>query len=99
MPNHVHLLFKVLDMPMSKLVQGWKGYTTREANKLLRLKGKLWQDGYWDTYMRDDAHELRSRRYIERNPVKAGLAHAAREWQWGSARRRDAYERLCLIEG
>ena len=98
MPNHVHLLFQVLDIPMSKLVGGWKSYTTREANKLLGRKGKFWQDGYWDTYMRDDEHELRSRRYIEKNPVKAGLTHAARDWPWSTARRRDAYERLCLSE-
>ncbi len=99
MPNHVHLLFQVLDVPMWKLVGSWKGYTTREANKLLRRKGKFWQDGYWDTYMRDGDHEACARRYIETNPVKAGLTHAARDWRWGSARRRDAYERLCFAEG
>ena len=98
MPNHVHLLFQLLDIPMWKLIGGWKSYTTRQANKLLGRKGKFWQDGYWDTYMRDGEHELRSRYYVERNPVKAGLTHAARDWPWSSARRRDAYERLCLSE-
>ena len=98
MPNHVHVLFQVLDVPMWKLVGGWKNYTTREANKMLHRTGKLWQDGYWDTFMRDGDHELRSRRYIEWNPVKAGLSSAARAWMWGSARWRDVYERLCFPE-
>jgi REP element-mobilizing transposase RayT len=98
MPNHVHVLFQVLDMPMWKLVGGWKSYTTREANKLLGRKSKFWQDGYWDTFMRNEEHELRSRRYTEKNPVKAGLVSSARDWTWGSARRRDAYERLCFPE-
>lgn len=96
MPNHVHLLFKVQDVPMSQLVDAWKGYTAKEANKLLRRKGKFWQDGYWDTYMRDSAHESKTRRYIENNPAKAKLAASSREWLWSSARFQDAYERLCL---
>ncbi len=96
MPNHVHLLFKVLDVPMSQLVDAWKGYTAKQANRLLGRKGHFWQDGYWDTYMRDNEHEARTRRYIESNPTKACLAELARDWPWSSARFRDAYERLCL---
>jgi hypothetical protein len=48
--------------------------------------------------MRDEEHERRSQRYIEDNPVKAGLAAVCKEWSWGSARFRDDYERLCLPE-
>lgn len=96
MPNHVHLLFKVFNVPMSQLLNGWKGYTAKEANKLLGRTGKFWQDGYWDTFMRDERHEQRTRKYIEENPVKAKLATARKEWPWSSARFRDDYERLCL---
>src|SRR5260370_34140346 len=59
-------------------------------------QGQFWQEGYWDTYMRDNEHELKTRRYIENNPTKAKLAVFRKEWPWGSARFRDAYERLCL---
>lgn len=96
MPNHVHLLFLVQDVPMSQLIDAWKGFTAKEANKLLGRKGKFWQDGYWDTYMRDAEHERRTRRYIENNPTKAKLVASTKEWEFGSARFRDAYERLCL---
>jgi len=57
---------------------------------------KFWQDGYWDTYMRGNEHESRTRRYIENNPVKAGLVRTTTEWPWSSARFRDPYERLTL---
>src|SRR6185369_669934 len=73
MPNHVHLLFQVQDVPMCQLVDAWKGYTAKEANKVLSRRGKFWQDGYWDTYIRDNEHERRTRRYIENNPAKACL--------------------------
>jgi REP element-mobilizing transposase RayT len=96
MPNHVHLLFKVLDMPMSHLVDAWKGFTAKQANKILNRRGRFWQDGYWDTFMRSGDHELRTQKYIEANPVKAGLVREEKNWTWSSARFRDDYARLCL---
>ena len=96
MPNHVHVLFQVRDVPMSELMDAWKGYTAKEANKILGRKGQIWQEGYWDTYMRDEEHERSSKRYIESNPVKARLVASAKDWAWCSARFRDVYERLVL---
>jgi REP element-mobilizing transposase RayT len=96
MPNHVHVLFRVQSVPMSRLVEAWKGYTAKEANKVLRRNGQFWQEDYWDTFMRDEEHELKTRRYIENNPTKAKLAAFRKDWPWSSARFRDSYERLCL---
>jgi REP element-mobilizing transposase RayT len=96
MPNHVHLLFKVLNVPMSQLLDAWKGFTAKQANKVLGRRGKFWQDGYWDTFMRDEEHERRTKNYIEQNPVKAGLVVSSKDWPRSSARFRDDYERLCL---
>lgn len=96
MPNHLHLLFLIQDVPMARLIDAWKGFTAKEANKLLGRKGKFWQDGYWDTYMRDSEHEKRALHYIENNPTKAHLVKSPKEWPFGSARFRDAYERVCL---
>jgi REP element-mobilizing transposase RayT len=96
MPNHVHLLCKIRDVPMSILLDAWKGYTAKAANRLLGRTGQFWQEGYWDTFMRNTDHELRSRCYIENNPVRARLTAQAKNWKWSSARYRDAYGRLCL---
>ena len=96
MPNHVHLLFLVQDVQMWQLVDAWKGYTAKEANKILGRKGQFWQEGYWDTYMRDGEHEARTQRYIENNPTKVKLVTSPKEWPWSSARFRDAYGRLCV---
>ncbi len=81
---------------MSQLMDAWKGFTAKQANKVLGRRGKFCQDGYWDTFMRDEEHERRTQRYIEDNPVKARLIASRKEWPWGSARFRDGYERLCL---
>lgn len=89
MPNHVHLLFRVDVIPLGRIIKQLKQYTAREANKLLRRCGQFWAEDAWDTYMRDAAHELKTRKYIENNPVKAGLVKTAKDWPWSSARFRD----------
>jgi len=94
MPNHIHLVVDVWDVPLVRPINGWKGRSSREANKLLSRSGTFWQEDYYDTLIRDEAHLRSAIRYTEQNPVKACLAKAARDWQWSSARRRDEYERL-----
>jgi REP element-mobilizing transposase RayT len=96
MPNHVHVLFHIGKKPMGKVIADWKEYTAREANKLLQRRGQFWAADYWDTFMRNQNHELQARNYVERNPVKAGLVSAAKDWAWSSARFRDEYGRLVL---
>lgn len=94
MPNHVHLVMDVWEMPLAKLIGSWKGKSSRLANAPLRRNGKFWQEDYYDTLIRDEAHLKRAIRYTEQNPVKAFLTKAAREWPWCSACHRDEYERL-----
>ena len=96
MPNHVHVLFKVEATPMSEILKSWKGFTGTEANKLLGRRGDFWEEDYWDTFMRDSQHELKTRRYIENNPAKAGLVLDPKDWPWSSSRFRDEYSVLRL---
>jgi len=96
MPNHIHLLLHVGDAPLSKIVKELKRYTAREANKILRQEGAFWTEDYYDTYMRDAEHELKTRRYLENNPVKALLVREPKEWPWSSARFRDEHGVLRL---
>ena len=94
MPNHVHLVVDVWDVPLVKLINGWKGKASREGNKLLCRGGAFWQEDYYDTLIRDAAHLKKAIRYTEQNPVKARLMKSARDWLWSSARHRDEFERL-----
>ena len=94
MPNHVHLVLDVWDVPLAKLTGGWKGKSSRIANLLLKRRGQFWQEDYFDTLIRDEAHLKSAIRYTEQNPVKASLARTSRDWVWSSARRRDESESL-----
>ncbi|HEY5910489.1 MAG TPA: transposase, partial [Verrucomicrobiae bacterium] len=94
MPNHVHVLVKIRQTPLARVVQSWKRFIAREANKLLGRDGAFWEREYWDTYMRDEEQASKARRYTEQNPVKAALVGEATAWLWSSARFRDQYGRL-----
>ena len=85
MPNHVHVLVELWTMPIAQLLKAWKGASAHAVNLVLGSSGTLWQREYWDRYIRDEAHFGKARRYIESNPVKAGLSRAAAEWPFSSA--------------
>jgi REP element-mobilizing transposase RayT len=90
MPNHVHALIEVWRVPLGKILQGWKSYTSKEANRILGREGTFWAEDYFDRYIRDEEHLRRAVHYIEQNPVKAGLVCVPEDWPWDSARYRSA---------
>ncbi len=88
MPNHVHVLFTPLDAwTLSSIVGSWKSFTAKEAGRLLKRRGRFWQEDYFDRFMRNGRHFARAKDYIESNPVVAGLCLAKQDWKFGSARR------------
>lgn len=82
MPNHLHVLVSILEGELSKLMQNWKGASAFMINKHLGRHGALWQRDYFDRIIRDARHFQRCRRYIEKNPEKAGL-HDSSFTLWG----------------
>jgi REP element-mobilizing transposase RayT len=86
MPNHVHLLVTP-QVPATKWLGPLKGFTAHEANVLLASTGKpFWQNESHDHLVRSPEEFDRIRRYIENNPVKAGLAAEPPDFLWSSAR-------------
>ena len=90
MPNHVHALIETLETPLSEILHGWKSFTSKAANRFLQREGEFWQAEYFDRYIRDEEHFGKAVRYIENNPVKAGLVKSPEAWPYGSARYRSA---------
>jgi REP element-mobilizing transposase RayT len=84
MPNHVHLLATGA-VPLHEWLRSLKGFTGHEANRLLSLKGAFWQEESYDHLLRKPDEFERIKRYIELNPVKAGLAATPQEYPWSSA--------------
>ncbi len=87
MPNHVHMLAAPA-VALPKLTKSLKGITAKRANAMLASTGSpFWQEESFDRLVRDEREFERIRKYIEQNPVRAGLAAEAHQYRWSSAGR------------
>jgi REP element-mobilizing transposase RayT len=85
MPNHVHLVAAVEREGLSEWIGRIKGRSSRAINKLVGVSGPLWQAEYFDRMVRDEVHLEASCRYVEWNPVRAGLCVDPRDFAHSSA--------------
>ncbi len=74
--------FESDDPPLDVIMKSLKGYTAREANKLLGRKGQFWEAESFDHEVRNSQEFVRIKNYILNNPVKAGLVKNWRDWKW-----------------
>jgi REP element-mobilizing transposase RayT len=87
MANHVHLLITP-KISVSRLLGSMKSSTARRANEMLGRTGeRFWQDESYDHLVRNGDEFRRIQRYIENNPVKAGLVATPEEYLWSSVGR------------
>ena len=84
MPNHIHLIAVPESENGLRLAIGeaHRRYT-RRINFREGWRGHLWQ-GSFASYVMDEKYLLACVRYIEMNPVRAGLAAKPEEWPWSS---------------
>ena len=85
MANHVHALW-IPHAPLSRITHAIKSFTALEANQILGRRGKpFWQHESFDHWVRSETELRRIVRYIEYNPVRAGLVERVEIWPWSSA--------------
>jgi len=86
MPNHVHLVLvpETESGLRGALAEAHRNYA-RMVNFRYDWRGHLWQERF-HSFPMDENHLLAAVRYVELNPVRAGMVHAADEWPWSSAR-------------
>ena len=84
MPDHVHFFARASRMadPMRKWVQMWKSVGARELLRRRGLVGPLWQEDYFDRYLRSGEDYAEKWSYVEANPVRAGLAAKPEDWPY-----------------
>ncbi len=88
MLDHVHIILKPIifepksEFPLSKILQGIKGFTAREINKLRGTQGSLWLDESYDRIIRDYDEYLEKWQYIRHNPVRTGLCEVPEAYPW-----------------
>jgi len=85
MPNHVHLIAvpETESALRGALGEAHRRYT-RRINFRNGWRGHLWQ-GRFASFVMDETYLLACARYVERNPVRAGLCRRPGEYRWSSA--------------
>ena len=85
MTNHIHLI--AFPHHQDSLARTLATAHTRYSQLINRRtrKGHLWQGRFFSCPL-DDEYLIRAARYIELNPVRAGLVAKAADWPWSSAR-------------
>ena len=95
MPNHWHLvLWPHEDHDLSRFV-GWLTLTFTQrwhAHRNSAGTGHLFQGRFKSFAVQTDEHLLMVLRYVEGNPVRAGLVTKSQDWQWSSGWRREHAE-------
>jgi putative transposase len=85
MPNHVHLLATPAQADsLARLMQSLGRRYVRRFNWRHRRTGTLWEGRYRSTVVQTDRYLLACMRYIELNPVRAGLVREPSEYRWSS---------------
>src|SRR5262249_43813541 len=85
MGNHYHLLMRTPNAGLAAGMQRLNGCYAQWFNRRHARTGHLFQGRYGSELVRTDAHLLATARYIEMNPVAAGLCAAPEEWRWSQS--------------
>ena len=86
MPNHFHLLLTVASNPgLEKAVQYIKGGFSYRAGKELGSRMEVWQRGFDDQWIKDEAAFVQAKLYVLKNPVRARLAAKPEDYPFCSA--------------
>jgi putative transposase len=85
MTNHVH----VIGIPrkpdsMARIIQTVHMLHTQAVNREKGWSGHLWHSRYFSTAL-DEPYLWQAMRYVEQNPVRAGLVRKAEDYPWSSA--------------
>ena len=85
MSNHVHLLMTPqFGDGISKLMQSVGRYYVQYFNHQYKRTGTLWEGRYKSTLLDSESYLLTCYRYIELNPVRAGMVDHPLAYRWSS---------------
>jgi REP element-mobilizing transposase RayT len=86
MPNHYHLVLQTRQANLSKVMRHINGVYTQRFNRRRDTVGHLFQGRFHAVLIEADSHLLEVGRYVELNPVRAGLVPLPAQWGWSSYR-------------
>lgn len=87
MDNHIHLLaVPETETALARGIGLTNQVYTQYLNRKLNQSGRVWQNRFFSCVVGSEQYLWAVARYIERNPLKVGLAERADDYQWSSAK-------------
>lgn len=104
MTNHIHLIVVPTDTgkSLSELMRRLAGRHTRRINRLKSRTGSVWEGRFKCSPIESDRYLLACCRYVDLNPVRAGLVDKPEKYRWSSYRSKiglDSCDWLALDPG
>jgi putative transposase len=96
--NHFHLLIRVAETPISRIMQSLLISHTQRYHKHHRSGGHVWQGRFKSPVVQNDEHLLAVLRYIEANPLRAKIVDKAENYAWSSYRAHGLGEANGLVD-
>jgi REP-associated tyrosine transposase len=88
MTNHIHLLTTPAhENSLSLMMQSLGGRYVRYINRIYQRSGSLWEGRFKSSLIDSDRYLLICSRYIELNPVRAGMVDTPQDYPWSSYHR------------
>jgi putative transposase len=84
--NHFHLLIRPSGASISRILQSLLVSHTQRYHRHHKSGGHVWQGRFKSPVVQNDEHLLTVLRYIEANPLRAGLVRRAEDYPWSSYR-------------
>jgi putative transposase len=85
MTNHVHLLLTPLKSDSAALLMKHLGQRyVQYFNRTYQRTGTLWEGRFRSCLTQTDDYVLACYRYIEQNPVRAGMVRRPQDYRWSS---------------
>lgn len=94
MSNHVHLIIDPGNdaTNLSRLMKRLAGQHTSRLNHVQERTGTAWEGRFKCSVVQSERYLLACTRYVDLNPVRAGLARKPEDYRWSSYRARIGLE-------
>jgi putative transposase len=99
MENHVHFVcVPGNDYALARTFNALHAKYSKHANRRKKVCGHLWQGRFYSTIL-DEAHVYAAVRYVENNPLRAGIVGRVEDYRWSSAREHIEGSRGNIVSG
>lgn len=83
MHTHVHLIITTPGpVLLNRIMQSINGDYARDYHKRYSRHGHFWINSYRCSLIDTDSYALTCMRYLDRNPIRAGITQLPEEWPW-----------------